>query len=404
MLSMLDDIRNAREMLRGVIHRTPLDYSSTFSRLTGCNIYLKMECFQKTGSFKVRGAYTRLRMLGSEERRRGVVTASAGNHAQGVAYASRMLNIPCTVVMPFNASPAKVSATRMYGAEIVFHGSIYDQAWERAMEIAREQGRVFVHAFDDANVIAGQGTIGLEIMEDIPDIDAIVVPVGGGGLAAGIALAVKGIRPDVKIIGVQSKAFSAMKESLEQGRIVEVSNGSTIADGISVRKPGELTLSILRRYMDHIDTVDDDAIVKAMFLLMERAKVVVEPAGAVGLAYMLNTPDANLRGKNIAVVLSGGNVDMFLLGQIVHKGLVGIGRLIRISVQLVDRPGEFKRVVDTIAASRVNIVDVIHDRLGQDVRVGNAKVILSLEAEDMEHAERLMRMLREQGIRYELLT
>ncbi len=403
MLSMLD-ISKAKEMLKGVIHRTPLDYSNTFSRLSGCNVYLKMECFQKTGSFKVRGAYTKLCTLSKEERRRGVVTASAGNHAQGVAYASRMLNVPCTVVMPLNASPAKVSATRAYGAEITFHGSIYDQAWEKAMEIAREQGRVFVHAFDDADVIAGQGTIGLEIMEDMPDIDAIIVPVGGGGLAAGVALAVKSIKQNVKIIGVQSKAFSAMKESLEQGRIVEVSNGSTIADGISVRKPGELTLAILREYMDHIATVDDDAILKAMFLLMERAKVVVEPAGAVGLAYLLNTPDTDLKGKNVAVVLSGGNVDMFLLGQIVHKGLVGIGRLVRISVQLVDRPGEFKRVVDTIAASRVNIVDVIHDRLGQDVKVGNAKVILSLEAEDMEHAESLMMMLKEQGIKYELLS
>ncbi|MEM1959076.1 MAG: threonine ammonia-lyase [Candidatus Nitrosocaldus sp.] len=403
MLNVLD-ISKAREMLKGIVHRTPLDYSTTFSRLAFCNVYLKMECFQKTGSFKVRGAYTKMLMLSEEERSRGVITASAGNHAQGVAYASRMLNIPCTVVMPFNASPAKVSATRAYGADIVFHGSIYDQAWEKAMEIAREQGKTFVHAFDDASIIAGQGTIGLEIMEDMPSIDAIIVPVGGGGLAAGIALAVKSIKPDVKIIGVQSKAFSAMKESLEQGRIVEVSNGSTIADGISVRKPGELTLSILKRYMDHIAVVDDDAIVKAMFLLMERAKVVVEPAGAVGLAYLLNTPDVDLKGKNVAVVLSGGNVDMFLLGQIVHKGLVGIGRLIRISVQLVDRPGEFKRVVDTIAASRVNIVDVIHDRLGQDVKVGNAKVILSLEAEDMEHAERLMKMLREQGIRYELLS
>ncbi|MFN4336227.1 MAG: threonine ammonia-lyase [Candidatus Nitrosocaldus sp.] len=398
------DIERAREMLKGVIHRTPLDYSSTFSRLSGCNVYLKMECFQKTGSFKVRGAYTKLRMLSEEERRRGVVTASAGNHAQGVAYASRILDVPCTVVMPLNASPAKVSATRAYGAEIVFYGGVYDQAWERAMEIAREQGRVFVHAFDDSSVIAGQGTIGLEIVEDMPDIDAIIVPVGGGGLAAGIALAVKSIKQDVKIIGVQSRAFSAMKESLEQGRIVEVSNGSTIADGISVRKPGELTLAILKRYMDHIATVDDDAILKAMFLLMERAKVVVEPAGAVGLAYLLNTPDMDLKGKNVGVVLSGGNVDMFLLGQIVHKGLVGIGRLVRISVQLVDRPGEFKRVVDTIAASRVNIVDVIHDRLGQDVKVGNAKVILSLEAEDMEHAERLMTMLKEQGIKYELLS
>jgi threonine dehydratase len=315
-----------------------------------------------------------------------------------------MLNIRCTVVMPINASPAKVSATRAYGADVIFHGMLYDNAWEKAMQIAESEKRVFVHAFDDEHVIAGQGTIGLEILEDLPKVDAIITPVGGGGLASGLAVAVKSKRPDVKIIGVQSKAFSAVKESLARNRIVEVSNGSTIADGISVKRPGELTLAIMKEYMDDVVLVDDEQIVKAMFLLMERAKVVVEPAGAVGLAYLLNDGNGRLKGKNVVVVLSGGNVDMFLLGQIVHKGLVSIGRLVRISVQLVDRPGEFKRVVDAIAASRVNIVDVIHDRLGSDVSVGNAKVILSLEAENKEHAERLMNMLKSQGIRYEIAS
>jgi len=399
-----DDVVRASRVLNGIVHRTPLDHSNTFSMLADCNVYLKMECFQKTGSFKVRGAYVKLHSLSNEQKARGVVTASAGNHAQGLAYASKMLNIRCTVVMPINASPAKVSATRAYGADVIFHGMLYDNAWEKAMQIAESEKKVFVHAFDDEHVIAGQGTIGLEILEDLPKVDAIITPVGGGGLASGLAVAVKSKRPDVKIIGVQSKAFSAVKESLAKNRIVEVSNGSTIADGISVKRPGELTLAIMKEYMDDVVLVDDEQIVKAMFLLMERAKVVVEPAGAVGLAYLLNDGNGRLKGKNVVVVLSGGNVDMFLLGQIVHKGLVSIGRLVRISVQLVDRPGEFKRVVDAIATSRVNIVDVIHDRLGSDVSVGNAKVILSLEAENKEHAERLMNMLKSQGIRYEIAS
>ncbi len=398
-----DDIVRASRVLDNVVHRTPLDHSNTFSILSECNVYLKMECFQKTGSFKVRGAYVKLHSLSDEQRARGVVTASAGNHAQGLAYASKILNIKCTVVMPLNASPAKVSATRAYGADVIFHGMLYDNAWEKAMQIAESEKKVFVHAFDDEHVITGQGTIGLEILEDLPKVDAIITPVGGGGLASGLAVAVKSKRPDVKIIGVQSRAFSAVKESLERNSIVEVSNGSTIADGISVKRPGELTLAIMKEYIDDIVLVDDEQIVKAMFLLMERAKVVVEPAGAVGLAYLLNDGNGRLKGKNVVVLLSGGNVDMFLLGQIVHKGLVSVGRLVRISVQLIDRPGEFKKVVDTIAASRVNIVDVVHDRLGNDVNVGNAKVTLSLEAENSEHVKRLIDMLRDQGIKYELV-
>ncbi len=398
----LQDVIAARKILRGVIRRTPLDYSNTFSRMTGCKLYLKMESLQKTGSFKVRGAYVKVNSLSKQQKSKGVVAASAGNHGQGVAFASGMQKIPCTIVMPANASPAKVSATRSYGAEVVLHGILYDQSWAKAQEIAKEQGRTVIHAFDDPHVIAGQGTIGLEILEDLPNLDEIYLPIGGGGLAAGLAIVIKSKKPNVKVIGIQSKAFPAMKASLDKGSIVDASHGSTIADGISVKHPGELTFEILDKYIDDVVTVNDNEIVKAMFLLMERAKLVVEPAGAVGLAYLLSNGIS--KDKKVVTVLTGGNVDMYLLGQIVSKGLLETGRMLKIAVQLVDRPGELKNVVDNIVANRVNIVEVLHDRLSQDVAVGKAKVTLSLETEDKQHTERLMKFLKKNNLDFKVVS
>ena len=399
----IDDVRNAREVLKGIIHDTPLFRSNTFSRLADADIYLKAESLQKTGSFKVRGAYVKINSLTDEQKSKGVIAASAGNHGQGVAYASSMLNIDCTIVMPANASPAKVSAIRGYGANVILHGVVYDQAWNKALELAKEKDLTIIHAFDDPYVIAGQGTIALEILEELDDFDAIVLPIGGGGLAAGMSIVLKALKPKVEIIGVQSKAFSAMKQSIEQGNVIEVSNGSTIADGISVKHPGELTFKILSKNIDDIATISDDEIVKAMFLLMERAKLVVEPAGAVGLAYILSNP-SRFKGKRVVSILTGGNVDMYLLGQIVSKGLVKTGRMLKIAIQLVDRPGELKRVVDIIVANRVNIVEVLHDRLSQDVAVGKAKVTLSLETEDDEHTKRLIEAFKDSDIEFKVLS
>lgn len=399
----LQDIIDARKILQNVIKKTPLEYSNTFSKFTKCKLYLKEESLQKTGAFKVRGAYVKINALSNEQRKHGVIAASAGNHGQGVAYASSMQKIQCTIVMPANASPAKVSATRSYGAEVVLHGIVYDQSWEKAQEIAKEQGRTIIHAFDDPHVIAGNGTIGLEILEDLPDLDAVYLPIGGGGLAAGVAIAIKSKKPNVKVIGVQSKAFPAMKTSIEKGKIVETSNGSTIADGISVKHPGELTFEILNKYIDDIVTVSDNEIVKTMFLLMERAKLVVEPAGATGLAYLMSNGNP-FKDKKVVTVLTGGNVDMYLLGQIVSKGLLETGRMLKISIQLVDRPGELKSVVDSIVANRVNIVEVLHDRLSQDVAVGKAKVTLSLETENDEHTKRLMKFLKKNNIDFEVVS
>ncbi|MEO9319650.1 MAG: threonine ammonia-lyase [Nitrososphaera sp.] len=400
----IDDIYSARRVLDGVIRKTPLQTSRTFSRLTGSNLYLKLECLQLTGSFKVRGAYVKVSALSENQAKHGVIAASAGNHAQGVAFAASSKKIPCTIVMPQNASPAKVSATRSYGAKVILEGSNYDEAWDSAKRIAQDEGKTIIHAFDDPTVIAGQGTVGLEIIEDLPDVSKIYVPVGGGGLAAGVAIAVKSKRPDVKIIGVESKAFPAMKESLARGSLQSVKHGYTIADGISVKNPGKLTFEIIRKHLDDIVLVEDMEIVKTMFLLMERAKLVVEPAGAASLAYLLSNGRQHQPGENIVSILSGGNIDMYLLGQIVAKGLMQMGRMLRIFILLPDKPGALRDVVDGIAELSVNIVEVEHDRLSSNIPPGTAGVYLSLEIEDEKHAQRLVNLLHQKGIEFKVVS
>lgn len=379
-----------------------MDISATFSQMTGSKVYLKSECLQKTGSFKVRGAYAKISSLSKDEKKKGVIAASAGNHAQGVAFASALENIPCTIVMPVNASPAKVAATRAYGAKVVLEGTIYDESWSKALEISAKTGGQIIHAFDDQKVIAAQGVIGLEIMQDLSDVDEIYLPIGGGGLAAGVLRAVKSKKPKVKVVGVQSSAFPAMKKSLDSGRLESVEGKRTIADGISVKKPGEFTFKIINELIDDIVLVDDSQIVKTMFLLMERTKMVVEPAGAVSLAYLLDKKPS--KGKKVVPILSGGNVDMYLLGQIVAKGLTEMGRMVKISILLTDKPGALKEVVDQIASLSVNIVEVIHDRLSSSIPVGTASVTLSLETEDQKHAEKLINYLKEKKIQFKIIT
>jgi threonine dehydratase len=404
----VDDIVKAREILNGIIRKTPLQSSNTFSKLAGTNIFLKLECLQLTGSFKVRGASVRISKLSERQSMRGVIAASAGNHAQGVAYAAQKKKIPCTIVMPQNASPAKVAATRSYGSKVILTGSNYDEAWAAAQEISRKDNLTIIHAFDDPDVISGQGTIGLEVLEDLPSMDKMYLPVGGGGLAAGVAIAIKSKRPNVKIIGVESKAFPAMKESIEKGSLQSVAAGYTIADGISVKNPGKLTYELVSKYLDDIVLVDDLAIVKTMFLLMERAKLVVEPAGAASLAYLLSDGLAGARSskkeENVVSILSGGNVDMYLLGQVVAKGLMRMGRMVKIFIQLPDKPGALKTVVDGISELSVNIVEVEHDRLSSNIPAGTAGVYLSLEVEDEKHSSRLIEYLKERGIEFRVVT
>jgi threonine dehydratase len=400
----LEDIVKARELLQGIVRKTPLQSSETFSKLTGTSIYLKLECLQITGAFKVRGASVKVSKLAGKQAGTGVIAASAGNHAQGVAYSAAKKRMPCTIVMPQNASPAKVAATRSYGAKVILRGSNYDEAWAITQEIAKQEGKTIVHAFDDPDIIAGQGTIGLELLEDLPDVDSIYLPVGGGGLASGIAIAVKSRKPDVKIIGVESRAFPAMKESIARGSLRSIKDGYSIADGISVKEPGKLTFEIASKYLDDIVLVDDTAIVKTMFLLMERAKTVVEPAGAASLAYLLSNGGGRSRKEKTIAILSGGNVDMYLLGQIVAKGLMQMGRMLRIFILLPDKPGALKTVVDGIAELSVNIVEVEHDRLSSNIPAGTAGVYLSLEIEDEKHAQRLVEFLKAKGIEFKVAS
>jgi threonine dehydratase len=398
-----DEILKANSLRGNVIRKTPLIHSPTFSNLTNSEIYLKEEFRQKTGSFKIRGAYYKIKSLTDEEKKHGVVAASAGNHAQGVALASSLENISCTIVMPKNASPAKVAATRGYGANVILEGINYDESYCKAKEIAKQTGATIVQAFDDPQIIAAQGVIGLEILEDLPDVEEIYLPIGGGGLAAGTVIAIKEKNPNIKVIGVQSKSFPSMYESVKQNTRTLTGGGDrTIADGISVKMPGQITFDIIKNRIDEIVLVDDDEITKAMFLLMERMKFVVEPAGAVGLAYLISKKPSP--GKKVVAVLAGGNVDMYLLGQIVDKGLAAMSRLLKLSVLLPDRPGAFKEIVDIITLANANIVEVVHDRLSSDVNAGSASVTLNLETQGKDQAQSLIKSLKENNVQFKLLT
>ena len=397
-----DDVVNAQKTQDNVIRKTSLTFSDTFTQLTGSTIYLKNEFEQKTGSFKLRGAYHKIKTLSEEERKNGVVAASAGNHAQGVAFASALEKINCTIVMPTNASPAKVAATRGYGATVVLEGKNYDESWTKAQKIAKTSGATIIHAFDDPKIIAGQGVIGLEIIEQLPDVDEIYVPIGGGGLAAGILTAIKDKNPNVKVIGVESKSFPSMKNSLDSGKLETIDGGFTVADGISVRTPGKQTFEIIKDKIDEIVLVDDDEIINTMFLLMERSKSVIEPAGAAGLAYLVSNKPSP--GKKVVPILCGGNIDMYLLGQIVAKGLATMGRMVKIFILLKDKPGALKEVVDELASLSANIVEVVHDRLSSNVRAGTTGVTLSLETEDQKHMDKLIQHLKEKNIDFKVLT
>ena len=397
-----NEILKANSLRGNEIRKTPLIHSTTFSAFTESDVYLKAEFRQKTGSFKIRGAYYKIQCLSPEEKKFGVVAASAGNHAQGVALASSLEKIPCTIVMPKNASPAKVAATKGYGAKVILEGTNYDESSAKAKEISKETGATMIHAFDDPQIIAAQGVIGLEILEDLPDVDEVYVPIGGGGLAAGTVIAIKEKNPKVKVIGVQSRSFPSMYDSYKKGSITASGGERTIADGISVKVPGQITFGIIKELIDDIVLVDDTEITKAMFLLMERMKFVVEPAGAVSLAYLISKKPSP--GKKVVAVLAGGNVDMYLLGQIVDKGLAAMGRLLKLSILLPDRPGAFKEIVDEITLANANIVEVVHDRLSSNISAGSAGVTLSLETQGQEQADLLIESLRKRNIQFSLMT
>ncbi len=391
----LQDIRLAATALAKVAHQTPLDRSSTFSGMIGLPVYLKLENLQKTGSFKLRGAYNKIYQLGAADRAGGVIAASAGNHAQGVAYAASHAGIRSVIVMPETAPLSKVAATRGYGAEVVLAGTSYDEAFARAKELAEQQGLTFVHAFNDPQVMAGQGTIGLEILRELPELDTVVVPIGGGGLIAGVATAIKELAPHVKVVGVQASGADAMARSKASEALTQTESVTTIADGIAVKSPGDLTFKVVSRYVDEIVTIDDEAIAAAILMLLERAKLVVEGAGAIGLAALLHGKIA-ARGP-VACLISGGNIDVNFIARIIERGLVKTGRRVIITTRVIDRPGALQKLLASIAAGRGNVLYVHHDRIQHDVPLGQAKVQVSLETRDEGHTEDILASLQQEG-------
>jgi len=392
----LEALRASR-VLRGVVHKTPLDYSTTFSKLTGGRVFLKLENLQKTGAFKVRGAYYKIYKLPEDKKKKGVIAASAGNHAQGVAFAASKYGIPATIVMPITAPASKVLATRGYGANVVLHGSVYDEAYKKALEIAEETGATFIHPFDDLDVIAGQGSIAVEILEDLKDIDVVVVPIGGGGLISGISSVMRNLLGDsVKIIGVEPEAAPKMKKSIETGKIVEIPVKSTIADGLVTKKPGDLTYQIISECVDDIVTVSDNEIAHAIFMLLERGKTLAEGAGAAALAAVLSGK-VDVKDKNVVVIISGGNIDLTLLSRIVNRELVREKRIMIIKGELPDRPGQLKEVLGILARARINILEVIHNRYDPMLEPGWARVELIVEVPNPELIDELLSQLKSYG-------
>ncbi|HTI15368.1 MAG TPA: threonine ammonia-lyase [Dictyobacter sp.] len=390
------DVWQAYKFLKPLIHHTPLNLSRTMSQMTGSDIYLKHEHMQRSGSFKVRGAGYRISKLSAEQAKAGVIAASAGNHAQGVAIAAAQRHIPCTIVMPENAPLAKVMATQSYGATVILHGATYDDAYQHCLQLQTETGAAFIHAFDDPDVIAGQGTLGLEMLNDLPDADAIVVPIGGGGLISGIAIAARALKPDITIIGVQAEGAPSCYASLSAGELQSQVAATTIADGIAVKRPGDLTFSLIQQHVDDVVLVKDEAIINAVLLLMERSKMLVEGAGAAGLAALLSGA-VHLKGKKVLVPLTGGNIDINLVGRFIEHGLATAGRSFVIHTRLTDRPGELMRMLAIIAEMRINVMDVRHQRISNRLPIMQREETITLETRDRKQCEELLCRLRAEG-------
>jgi len=400
----LADVEAARERIDGVVRHTPLEYSHTFSEMTGADVHLKLENFQRTGAFKIRGATNRIATLSEEEREAGVVTASAGNHAQGVALAATRSGVDSTIVMPEHAPISKVKATERYGGRAVLHGVDYAEAQAKAHEIEREERRTYVHAFDDEQVMAGQGTIGLEIVEDCPAVETVVVPVGGGGLISGIATAVTGLKPEVRVIGVQAEGAASLPASLRAGEVRERDSVNTIADGIATRRVGDLPFEVIRERVDEVVTVTDEEIAVALTYLLERAKTLVEGAGAVPLAALLFEAFDYEEGETVVPALCGGNIDTNQLTTVLVRGLVETGRYLKIRTVLRDRPGALQDLVEIISDHRANIYAIQHDRTSRDVAMNEADVEIDIETRGHDHIDEVLGALRGAGYPVEVLA
>jgi threonine dehydratase len=394
-LVSVDDVRAARVLLEGVSRVTPLEGSRALSDRVGGPVWLKCENLQRTGSFKIRGAYVRIARLTDEERARGVVAASAGNHAQGVALAASLLGCQATVFMPESAPLPKMAATRAYGAEVRLHGATVDEALVAAGEFSAQTGAVLIHPFDHLDVIAGQGTVGLEILEQCPDVRTVVVCTGGGGLVAGIASAVKGIKPDVVVVGAQAAGAAAFPPSLAAGQPLPLPSMATMADGIAVGRPGNITFEHVRDLVDRVVTVDEDALARALLLSLERFKLVVEPAGAAAVAALMEDPTAF--EPPVVCVLSGGNIDPLLVMKVVRHGLIAAGRFLSMRVRIPDRPGALAGLLGVLASAGENVLDVEHQRTGRTLHLEEVEVEMQVETRGGEHSDAVVQALVDEG-------
>jgi threonine dehydratase len=396
----LADVKAAYERIRQSIYLSPCTLSATFSQLTGNSIYLKLDNLQRTGAFKERGALNKLLTMTVEERGRGVIAASAGNHAQGLAYHAGRLGISAQICMPLVTPLIKVSATKAYGADVVLYGANYDDTCEEAIRRSQQQHLTFIHPFDDDAVIAGQGTLGLEMLQQHPEIEAVVVPIGGGGLIGGIACAIKETNPGVRVVGVQTTRLPSMKVAVSEGKPVTLPPAATIADGIAVRRAGDRTLPLVQKYVDEIVTVDEEEIANAVLLLLEREKTMAEGAGAAAIAAMINRK-IEISGKKIAVLVGGGNMDVTLLSRIIQRGLVKDGRLLRLRIHLPDYPGALHRLTGILADHRANIVETSYDRTYYGVNLGETAIDITMETRGPEQIAELLSALEAAGYLHE---
>ena len=393
-MMMLDDFKAARKVLDGVLHSTDLIESPFFSKATGNQVYIKPENMQVTGAYKIRGAYFKCSTLTDEEKERGLITASAGNHAQGVAYAAQAAGVRATIVMPTTTPLVKVNNTKDYGAEVILHGETFDDAAALAAQLSQEKGLTYVHPFNDLTVSTGQGTISYEIFQDLPDVDVILVPIGGGGLAAGVSTLAKLLNPSVKVYGVEPSGAASMKASLEAGHVVTLDRVDTIADGVAVKTPGDQVFPYIQKNVDGIITIDDDELVDAFLDVMEKHKMIVENAGLLPIA-ALNHLDCT--GKNVVSVLSGGNMDVITISSLVQHGLLNRGRIFTFSVQLPDRPGELLRVAQLVASKNGNIIKLDHNQFVNINRQSGVELTVTLEAFGLTHKREILDSLRQAG-------
>lgn len=395
----LDKVYHARYVLKDAIRQTDVIYSPSISQESGCNVYLKTENLQITGSFKVRGAYYKISQLTDEEKKRGVIACSAGNHAQGVALASEKFGIKSIICMPDGAPISKVEATKSYGAEVVLVPGVYDDAHNEAERLREEKGYTFIHPFDDEDVIAGQGTIGLEIIEQIKDADVIAVPVGGGGLVSGVAFAVKSLNPKIRVYGVQSAGAPSMVNSLEQKKIITLPSVSTVADGIAVKEPGKITFEACSKYVDGVVSVTDDQVSAAILTLIEKQKMIAEGAGAVAVAAVMFNKIPDVKGKKVVCLVSGGNIDVTILSRVINRGLLMSGRQCSLTLELMDKPGQLVGVSEIIAKCGGNVTAVLHERTNEGTAINGCYLKIQIETKDFAHIKLIHDALAEAGFK-----